>query len=115
MSGGHFDYAQHKIRDIAESVLELIEKNGKIIPFIEKWQYDNSFNQEDEYHYEYPEDIIDHFKEAYKALRIAEAYAQRIDWLVSGDDGEDSFRRRLVIDFDDLSQDIERVLKRLKT
>jgi len=110
MSGGHFDYAQYRIRDIAESVLELIEKNGNKIEQ-DRLEY---LRYGDEYYYEYPEDIIDHFKEAYKALRIAEVYAQRIDWLVSGDDGEDSFRRRLVIDFDDLSQDIKRVLKKLK-
>jgi hypothetical protein len=110
MSGGHFDYAQHRIRDIAESVLELIEKNGNKKEQ-DKYEY---LQYGDEYHYEYPEDIIDYFKEAYKALRIAEVYAQRIDWLVSGDDGEDSFRRRIVIDFDDLSQDIKRVLKKLK-
>lgn len=35
------------------------------------------------------------FKDGYKALRIAEIYTQRIDWLVSGDDGEESFRERL--------------------
>jgi hypothetical protein len=108
MSGGHFDYTQYRIRDIADSVLELIEKNGNEI---EQSRYEY-LQYGIEYHYEYPEDIIDHFKEAYKALRIAEVYAQRIDWLVSDDDGEDSFRRRLVIDFDDLSQDIKRVLKK---
>ena len=31
MSGGHFDYNQHKIRDIADKVENLIEKNGKKI------------------------------------------------------------------------------------
>jgi hypothetical protein len=34
-------------------------------------------------------------KEAVKALKIAQVYAQRVDWLLSGDDGEESFLRRL--------------------
>ena len=34
-------------------------------------------------------------KIAVDLLRSAAIYVQRIDWLVSGDDGEDSFHRRL--------------------
>ena len=34
-------------------------------------------------------------KEAVKALKIAQVYAQRVDWLFSGDDGEESFLSRL--------------------
>jgi hypothetical protein len=30
-----------------------------------------------------------------KVLRVAAVYAQRIDWLLSGDDGEESFLKRL--------------------
>ncbi len=29
MSGGHFDYNQYRIREIADSIERLIEKNGK--------------------------------------------------------------------------------------
>jgi hypothetical protein len=35
---------------------------------------------------------------------MAEIYAQRIDWLLSGDDGEDSFRERLKEDLEKLKQ-----------
>jgi hypothetical protein len=34
-------------------------------------------------------------KEAVKQLRIAAIYAQRVDWFLSGDDGEESFIERL--------------------
>ena len=44
------------------------------------------------------------FKEGVKALQRASIYAQRIDWLVSGDDGEESFHRRLAEDMDNLKQ-----------
>lgn len=34
-------------------------------------------------------------KEAYRQLRIAEIYAQRVDWMISGDDSEETFQERL--------------------
>jgi hypothetical protein len=40
-------------------------------------------------------EVIEKFKEGLAVLRQAEVYAQRIDWLVSGDDGEASFLQRL--------------------
>jgi hypothetical protein len=73
MSGGHFDYQQHRIRDIYESIEEYILKNK----------------------YEYSEETIKEFKQAVDVLKVAYIYAHRIDWLLSGDDGEESFRRRL--------------------
>jgi hypothetical protein len=93
MSGGHFDYSQHKIREIADSVEQLIIINGKELPKRNR----NSWDDETHY-YEYPPDVIEKFKEGLKILRQAEVYAQRIDWLVSGDDGEESFLRRLESD-----------------
>lgn len=50
---------------------------------------------EDKFHYQYPDEVIEKMKEAVKALKIAQEYAQRVDWLLSGDDGEESFLRRL--------------------
>jgi hypothetical protein len=38
---------------------------------------------------------VEEFKNAAKYLRIAYVYAQRVDWLISGDDGEESFLERL--------------------
>ena len=42
------------------------------------------------------------FKAGLEILRQAHIYAQRIDWLMSGDDGEDSFHRRLKHDLEKL-------------
>jgi hypothetical protein len=102
MSGGHFDYNQHKIRDIADEVENLIEKNGKKISEEqikeqERWCGQDWFKRypQDLYHHKYPDEVIEKFKEGLKILRQAEVYAHRIDWLISGDDGEDSFLERL--------------------
>lgn len=53
-------------------------------------------------HYPYDVDVLDlddstlgTMKEAYRQLRIAEIYAQRVDWMISGDDSEESFHERL--------------------
>ncbi|TWJ14146.1 hypothetical protein JN06_01576 [Bacteroides zoogleoformans] len=34
-------------------------------------------------------------KEAYRQIRIAEIYATRVDWMMSGDDSEENFRERI--------------------
>jgi hypothetical protein len=103
MSGGHFDYNQHKIGDIAESIEEIIENNGRKKTDRElrdeRWGRDTvdwyEKYPEDLYHYKYPDEVIAKFKEAVHYLRVAEIYAQRVDWLLSGDDGEESFMERL--------------------
>ncbi len=92
MSGGHFDYDQYKIGYIADEVEQLIVINGKERPSKYRNEWDGS------HYYEYPPEVIEKFKEGLKILRQAQVYAQRIDWLVSGDDGEESFLRRLESD-----------------
>ena len=47
------------------------------------------------FHYKYPDEVIEKMKEGIEVLKRAQIYAQRIDWLLSGDDGEESFLSRL--------------------
>lgn len=92
MSGGHFNYDQYHIGYIADSVEQLIRDNDRTDK--------NGWGEDVGRHF--PPDIIESFKDGLKALRVAQVYAQRIDWLVSCDDGEDAFRRRLAKELDDL-------------
>lgn len=104
MSGGHWDYLQYRLTDVAEDIKSLIEKNG--LPYTEEEEKDVSYwerNQEKHFHYKYPDEVIEKFKEAYNAVCKAHIYMQRLDWLLSGDDGEETFVRRLN---DDLKQQI---------
>ena len=88
MSGGHFNYYQRHIEDIIEKLDEVIEINGK--PLSEKTsQFDN------DYYYDYSPETIAKFKEGLSYLNKAKIFTQRIDWLLSGDDGEDTFHKRL--------------------
>ena len=85
MSGGYFDYDQYRIGGIADSIEYLIEINNG-----------NEVNERgDPVGYRFAEETIEDFKTAVHILRLAEVYANRIDWLISGDDGEDSFNTRL--------------------
>jgi hypothetical protein len=85
MSGGHFDYNQWKIQMIADEIEQLI--------------IDNDSEEKDEWGetkgYHFTEDTIRQFKATVELLKVSYVFVQRIDWLVSGDDGEDSFHRRL--------------------
>lgn len=91
MSGGTFNYTQYAISNIIDTIEDIIEKNGKNISKEDRCIWDS----EDSKYSNYPEDIIEEFKNGVKYLKIAQVYAQRIDWLVACDDGEDSFRKRL--------------------
>lgn len=95
MSGGHFDYDQYRIRNIAESVDSLVRNNDS--QEVDDWGYSIGYG--------YPPEVIAEFKEGYRILRLAEIYAQRIDWLVSGDDGEDSFLSRLKEDLENFERE----------
>jgi len=74
MSGGHFDYNQYRIEEIADDIDRLIRTNNS--------------------RRDYPPDILNKFREAEHTLRQAADMVQRVDWLVSCDDGEESFRSR---------------------
>ena len=47
-------------------------------------------------------EVVEEFKKGLKILKTAAIYAQRIDWLLSGDDGEESFKERLKEELDEL-------------
>lgn len=168
MSGGHFDYQQYYIDDIANSIEKEIEeainpkpplvwregvsvfkkiddwhskgvymgfktydeavknlKKDKAYKFIREYEKDgkriSEFMEGDrqievkeiryqeyedgEYYPEYTEETIQIFKDAVKILRKAAIYAQRIDWFLSGDDGEDNLKERLEKELKELEEE----------
>jgi hypothetical protein len=107
MSGGYFDYKQSRIGDIAEDIQSLIDRNGKPKDKedLDQWDIENGSLD----HYKYPEDIIEQFKNAVSFLKIAHIYAQRVDWLLSGDDGEETFLTRLKEELNKLNESNTRI------
>jgi len=84
MSGGHFDYKQYHIRDIWQEIEELLKNKD---------------------YFEDP--VYKAMKKGLLILKIAEIYAQRIDYYLSGDDGWDNFLKRLKEDLAELGYDVE--------
>ena len=104
MSGGRFNYDQRRIGYIAEAIIDEINKSGRKKTRqelnSEYWYGD----RQELHHYKYPDEVIAKFKDAVNILNIAEVYAQRVDWLLSGDDGEESFLKRLDDDLEKLNK-----------
>ena len=141
MSGGHFDYQQSRINEIADSIEYEIRHNEDGItcyrarrdygfPYDAEWVY-TSWKDDKRYGvppkniiggevfyygdddgvpiFDKPEgwnrnppEVLEIFKEGVKKLREAAVYAQRIDWYLSGDDGEESLIERLKEDLEEV-------------
>lgn len=118
MSGGHFEYHQYYIDEIADSIDTYI--NGEDVDEDEiediKREYERGYSSLDENEYNYvlehhhtipnrynfSEETIDEMKRGLEILKKASIYAQRIDWLISGDDGEEEFHEHLNEELNDL-------------
>ena len=77
MSGGSFDYNQYKLEEIADEIDKILVRYYK-----------------DKDTYEYNKETIAKFIETRDSLERTAKMVQRIDWLVSGDDSEESFHSR---------------------
>jgi hypothetical protein len=110
MSGGHWGYIQHRLADVADDIDELIEKNGKPKTkeeLDESWYGADWYEKypEDLIHCKYEDEVLEQFKKASDAIRIAQVYIQRVDWLLSGDDGEETFLERIDKDLNKLKDE----------
>ena len=113
MSGGHWEYVQYRFTDVYEDVEGIIAKNGK--PKTkeelkeEHWKDAAWYEKypEDRNHYEYSEEHIKIFKEAIYTIRKAQIYVQRLDWMLSGDDSEETFLERLESDLKKLEDEFQ--------
>jgi len=108
MSGGAFEYNQYKIGYIADQIQQEIERSGREKTpeeIKEEWRNDEWYERypEDRFHTKYSDEVIEKMEEAVKVLKIAQVYAQRVDWFLSGDDGEESFLSRLDEDLEKLN------------
>ena len=108
MSGGKFDYQNRQINDWIETIEYYINKNGKRktaeeIKY-EDWRDPDWYVKypEELYHRKYSNNIIEEFKTGVEILKKAYIYANRIDYLLCGDDEEESFISRLKEDLNKL-------------
>lgn len=94
MSGGRFNYLQFRVKEISETLKEIIDRQGK--PFEDEWE-------QGEYE-TFPPDVQQIMLDGIKAIDRAFVYIQRIDWFLCGDDGKDSLIERLKEDLENIDQ-----------
>ena len=106
MSGGHYDYIQFRIGQLADDIEGDILKQGKE----SEWctgddKYYNDF---------YPDEINKIMLETLFKVKEAEVYVQRLDWYLSGDDGDDNYLKRLKKDLELLEQKKAEIKERVE-
>lgn len=79
MSGGHFKCSNYVFNRIAEQIEQIVETS----------------HDEDDYEYEFGDDTIEKLRDAVFVIKMAGIYMQRVDYLLSNDDSEESFAQRL--------------------
>jgi hypothetical protein len=89
MSGGHFDYKQYGLQEVADT----------LIGDIARCKVKTSWREA------YDEQVVERMEDGLKAILEAAVYMNRIDWLLSGDDGEDAFLVRLREDLKEISNE----------
>ena len=88
MSGGAFEYKQYKIQDLIEDMENLLVRLDK--EPIDSFECDSLKRYVDD-----SELLKNKIKENIGYLKRAYIFTQRIDWFISGDDGEENFYERL--------------------
>ena len=115
MSGGHFDFNYYNFDYIAEDIDEYINGHELDEDDVERYIRDHDLDDSDKEYirkhkhtvpnrYDYKDEVVEKMKEGLDIIRKAFVYAQRIDYLLSGDDGEKSFLNRLQKDLDKLNE-----------
>lgn len=104
MSGGHFNYNQHRIQDIIERIERKLLRQGDVKAPSDLYCDYKYYGKhpEEKYHTRYSPEVQQIMRDAIVALEKAFVYAQRIDWYLSGDDGEECLVRRLQEDLSKL-------------
>ena len=89
----------------------IFEEDGKQ-HYVYAGQYEEYPPEKDEngftiypYYPDYKEETLVEFRKGVELLKKARIYVQRIDWLLSGDDGEETFHERLKEDLEKLNEE----------
>ncbi len=89
MSGGHFDYLQQRLDEVADML--------RIEIALARTKQERSSDYSDAF----LPDLID----AYHRTKELRVILDRVDYVLSGDDGEEAYRRRLIGDMAEIERD----------
>ena len=93
MSGGYFEYKQYAIDELVDRIERILPREDQSRSSDTDGYYDDSWTKK--MVAECSPETIQELQNAVRALKQAAVYAQRVDWFLSGDDGEISFHQRL--------------------
>lgn len=117
MSGGFWQFKQYDLGQVIDDIKEKIEKSGKEKSPEElkdaSWYGSDWYERfpEEKFHIAYSKEVLEEMKNAIKYLTKARIYMHRLDWLLSGDDGEESFLSRLKEELEEAEAEFENKLK----
>jgi len=89
MSGGYFNHTDYTVGEFADSLRKAIAKIRK----------------KEEYYDFYSDDFLNEMITVYNMARELRLRLHRIDWVLSGDDGEDNYFKRLPKEMADIEFD----------
>lgn len=90
----------------AKGIRGEVEETFEIREFLYEYYKDEEGNQV--WYGDYSKETLDEFRKGLDILNKAYIYAQRIDWLLSGDDGEESFHKRLKEDLEEYYSNVKK-------
>ncbi len=79
MSGGHFDYNCFRISEFADELKDEIDTNE------EKDEFGDARN--------YSTETLEHLIDCHEVIALAGKLARKVEWLYSGDSGEEDFNK----------------------
>lgn len=92
MSGGYFDYVQSRLTWDVEDQLQDLLNPATVVESFSFEPVEDPFSEDDRRE----------FRNALYHVKKAAIYLQRVDWYVSGDDGQESFHERLKEELEEL-------------
>ena len=98
MSGGAFDYKQHTLQDLIDDMNTLIERLDK--EPIDSFECNSLKN-----FVKNPDDLKNKIRENIGYLKRAFLFTNSLDWLISGDDGEEKFYEKLDVEMKKIEYD----------
>ena len=82
MSGGHYEYEQYKIDQVAYQMKKDIENNGET-------------HDPHNYVFDFTKETMEYMKKVSDIVALAGILTKHADWLYSGDDSEETFRENI--------------------
>lgn len=101
MSGGSMDYVAWRIQEAARHIqhelanAELCRKSGRFFDVYDGYKKDHPELAYLQSPQALTDAVIKRLRNALKCVRKAAIYAERVEWLTSGDDGYENFCMRL--------------------